>query len=332
MKNDFIKKMRRHTSTVLYSGSEEGIALLFVLWVLTILMVIVLSFSYATRTETYSTLSFKEGIENKFLAEAGIERGIMELFYRNMYRDQDVILEGREVWKVDGTPFTGQLGGGNYTVGIIDESGKIDINNLTDLSGIILKSLLMNSGVQEEAANTIVDSILDWRDPDDLYRTSGAESDYYMTLPNPYKAKNANFDTLEELLLVKGMTPAILYGSAEKKGIIDFITIYSNSPMISANAAPKEVLTAIPGITPEIADVIISSRGEKKITNLQEFGVPVESFRYLGVHESGIFTIESVGHKGSEKKGYAIKATVSISVGANEYKYRYYKTPTSIRQ
>ncbi len=50
-----------------------------------------------------------------------------------------------------------------------------------------------------------------------------------MSLPNPYKAKNANFDTLEELLLVKGMTSEILYGNKEKKGIIDLLTIYSRT-------------------------------------------------------------------------------------------------------
>ncbi|MDP2753256.1 MAG: DUF559 domain-containing protein, partial [Nitrospirota bacterium] len=69
-------KMDRHDGEVNNTvASPKGIALLLVLWVLTILMVISLSFSFMARTETYSTLSFKEGIEKKFIAEAGIERG-----------------------------------------------------------------------------------------------------------------------------------------------------------------------------------------------------------------------------------------------------------------
>lgn len=63
---------------------EKGIALLTVIWVLTILMVIVLSFSFMARTETLSTLAFKEGTEKRFWAEAGLERGLLELFFRKV--------------------------------------------------------------------------------------------------------------------------------------------------------------------------------------------------------------------------------------------------------
>lgn len=305
--------------------SERGIALLMVIWVLIILMTIVLSYSYATRTETNSTLSYKEGIEKKFLAEAGIERGIMEIFYRNVYKNQSINIEGREVWKADNTPYKHQIGSGYYTAAVIDESGKLDINTASD---VILKNLLMNSGVSEEDSDAIVDSIMDWKDADDLQRLHGAESDYYMSLPNPYKAKNAPFDTLEELLLVKGMTPEILYGKKEKKGIIDFLTVSSKNSAINLNAAPREVLMAVPGITPEIADGIITYRESK---NLAEAGIPPESFKYLNTTESNIFTIVSIGHKGDEKKGYAIKATVIVE-GNNKYRYLYYKSPAQISQ
>jgi general secretion pathway protein K len=255
------------------STAEKGIALLMTLWVLTIMMVLVLSFSYMTRTETYATLSFKEGMEKRSLAEAG-ERGILELFFRNANKNQAITLPGFEVWKIDNTSYTDKMGEGEYSVRIIDESGKIGINALTDGNSDILRNLLKNLGVQEEEANTIVDSILDWKDADDAHHLSGAEDEYYMSLPNPYKAKNANFDTLEELLLVKGMTSEILYGSEEKKGIINLLTIYSNKIQININAAPKEVLMAIPGITPEIADSIISFREHDEIKNAAEVGIP----------------------------------------------------------
>ena len=54
---------------------DQGIALLLVLWILTILMLLVFSFSYMARTETYATMAFKSGAEKKFFAEAGLERG-----------------------------------------------------------------------------------------------------------------------------------------------------------------------------------------------------------------------------------------------------------------
>ncbi|MEW6003224.1 MAG: helix-hairpin-helix domain-containing protein [Nitrospirota bacterium] len=318
------------------SGSQKGIALLLILWVLTILMVIVLSFSYMARTETYSTLSFKEGIEKKFLAEAGIERGIMELFYRNINKNLPMT-EDMEVWKTDGRPYSGQIGDGYYSVRIMDESGKVDINTVSE---VILKNLFINLGVQTEEVDTIVDSIMDWKDPDDFHRLHGVESDYYMSLPNPYKAKNANFDTLEELLLVKGMTSEILYGGAEKKGIIDFLTVNSGTNEININAAPKEVLMAIPGMTPEIADQIISFRQNREIEGIEDIeGITGEIIdlmdQYIDTEGTNTFTIEATGYRVTEKESYDIRATVVIAedyAEDNKYNYLYYKSPTRIRQ
>lgn len=302
--------------------SQKGIALTMVLWVLTILMVIVLSFSFAARTETHSTLIFKEGIENKFLAEAGLERGIMEIFYRR----QNLNIEGSDIWAIDNKPYAIQLGNGNCTVKIADEAGKVDINATSD---VILKNLLMNLGVQGEKLDIIVDSIMDWKDADDLHRLNGAESDYYMSLPNPYKAKNANFDTLEELLLIKGMTPEILYGDGGNKGAIAFFTVTSKRNAINVNTAPKEILTALPDITPEIADGIISYRENKRITNPQEVGIPPQSMQYLTITEGNTYAIEAAGYKTDERKGHATKAVVVIE-GNNKYKYLYYKSPANI--
>ena len=316
------------------AAGDPGIALLIVLWVLAILMVVVLSFSFMTRTETHATLSFKEGIEKKFIAEAGIERGIMEIFFANFFNANPNMIqeEGKEPWRTDGTGYSDKFGAGGYTVRITDESGKVDINMLNDASGIILKNLLMNvAGVNEETADTIVDSALDWKDKNvGTHRLNGAGDEYYESLPNPYKVKHADFDTPEELMLVKGVTPEILYGTRDKKGIIDFLTVYSRSGSINVNAAPKEVLMAIPGITPEIADQIISSREVKKITNPSEVGIPAQSFPFIYYGSSSTFTIESVGSTGDEKTGYAIKAVVGGIEGGSKYKYLYYKAPVNM--
>ncbi len=311
---------------------QEGVALIMVIWVLTILTVIVLSFSFMSRTETYSTVSFKEGIEKKFFAEAGIQRGITELFYRDLYKTQNIEFEGREVWKTNGSPYKGVIGSGYYVVRITDESGKVDINTASD---VVLKNLLFNLGVAIEDADIIVDSIMDWKDADDLYRLHGAEDDYYMSLQHPYRAKNADFETLEELILVRGITPEILYGTAEKKGLIDFITINSKTNTININAAPKEVLVSIPGITNEMAEFIIEYRENKEIENLEEIhDILGENFSivspYVSTTGTNTFTIDSVGKKEDKKGGYGIRAIVQIT-GINEYSYLYYKSPANIK-
>jgi general secretion pathway protein K len=301
-----------------------------VLWVLTILMVIVFSFSFMTRTETLATVVFRDEMEKKFLAEAGIQRGITEIFYWSVNKNQTITLEGGEVWKTDGTLHSDQLGGGTYSVRITDESGKININTLTDASGIILKNLLITSGVREEDVDIIVDSLLDWKDPSGgaVHRLNGAGDSYYMSLPNPYKVKHAEFDTVEELLLVKGMTPDILYGTTEKKGIIGFLTVHSKTSNVNVNAAPGEVLRAVPGITPEIADTIIQFREIKRIANAQEVGIPQQSAQYINFFDSNTFTLDSSGQKESDKKGYAIRATIVLE-GVNKYKFVYYKSPAT---
>jgi general secretion pathway protein K len=315
------------------TSDEGGIALIMVLWVLTVLMVMVLSFSYMGRTEIQASLAFKQGVEKKFLAEAGIERGIVEISYGKMNPNAQVPAEGGDAWKTDGTPYTVKADDGYYTVSITDESGKLNINTLTDSSAIILKNLLMNSGVEEQEADTIVDSTLDWKDADDLTRLHGAESDYYTSLPNPYKAKNGDFDTLEELLLVKGMTREILYGSDKEKGLIDLLTVNSKGATINAKAAPKEVLMAVPGLTAEVAEAIVSARGNAadmaSTANIQGMLAavkpPFNSLLTLGTM-GGAFTIESSAYKGDSKGPYTVKATIMIE-GDNKIKYMYYKSP-----
>ena len=113
--------------------TDRGIALLLVLWVLTVLMVIVFAFSFSTRVETYSTISFKEGMEKRFIAQAGIERGIMEINYSRRFQN----IPEKEAWRLDGTPYAGEFGKGHYEIRIIDENGKVDINTAPE---VLLKS------------------------------------------------------------------------------------------------------------------------------------------------------------------------------------------------
>ncbi len=313
--------------------SQKGIALLTVLWVLTVLMVIAFSFSYLARTETHSTLNFKEGIKNKFLAEAGIERGIMELFYRQKYFGSTLLLAGNEFWKTDGHPYSASLGEGNYRVGIFDESGKIDLNFAPE---VLLKTLIGNLGVGEGEADVIVDSIQDWKDRDDFHHLHGAESDYYLSLPQPYKAKNAHFDTLEELLMVKGVTRDLFYGAERQKGLMDFLTVQSRTGKVNLNAAPKEVLMAIPGMTTEIADALIAFRQTQEIRNIQELtsilGAGQAQIMQFGtIASSNIFTIESFGFNKKPGAGTGIRATITL-LGNNNYKILYYKAPVTLKQ
>ena len=106
--------------------------------------------------------------------------------------------------------------------GLENESAKINLNLLLYIdqqnSGAGRTMLLNLPGMTED----IADCIMDWIDSDDTEREFGAESDYYMSQSPPYSPSNAVPQTLDELLLVKGITPSMLFGAdVNRNGQID---------------------------------------------------------------------------------------------------------------
>jgi general secretion pathway protein K len=318
-------------------GSDNGVALLVVLWTLTILMVIVFSLSAMTRTESRSLLFFKQKEEGRFLAEAGIQRGIMEIARFNVYKNQQTVTEGSEPIRVDGIKYTGTLPTGSYEYAIQDESGKINLNALTDASKVVLINLFVNAGIDKEQADTIVDSILDWRDQDELVRLHGAESEYYASLPNPYKSKNANLDTVEEVLLVKGMTSRILYGTGKRQGVFSLLTVYSGAAAINVNTVSKEVLAALPGMTPGLVDTVLSLRDRPlraagALTVQGALGAEYAVIApFVSVSSANIYTIEATGYSKAGGPGFTASAVVAVQSDGT-YKFLHYKSAAGITQ
>ena len=65
------------------------------------------------------------------------------------------------------------------------------------------------SGPDEAAA--ILEAIVDWTDPDKMPAGSGgAEDDYYLSQPDPYQAANMPFRSIEELQMVRGVSPQMM--------------------------------------------------------------------------------------------------------------------------
>ncbi len=300
-----------------------------VLWTIAALSVLVFSFSALVRIETVSTRTFIEAAQSKKLAEAGLERGLFEIFYRNLKG----LSNPDDIWRIDGTPYKNNLGDGHYIVSITEESGKININMLSDASGIILRNLLILRGLTMEDADTIVDSLLDWKDSgdSDAHRLHGAESDFYLSLPIPYKARNDDFDTIEELLLVKGMTAEILFGRGEKKGIIDLLTIHTEEAGINVRTAHRDVLASIPGLSEEIADMIINERQLKPSFSLHDVklisgGGFALAEPFISSDETTHYSIDSAGFSNSGPAGYSIRAVVDVPDNTH-YSYLFYKSP-----
>jgi DNA uptake protein ComE-like DNA-binding protein len=99
-------------------------------------------------------------------------------------------------------------GDGVQDFGVEDEGAKVNINTAG------LRQLIMLPGMTADVAAAIID----WRDEDETPTQNGAEQESY---PN-YRVKNGPFETVEELLLVRGVTPELLYGmDANHNGFLD---------------------------------------------------------------------------------------------------------------
>lgn len=128
---------------------------------------------------------------------------------------------------------------------ITDEFGKINLNALVvNDNGTRVIREHIRLGLEEffrlrgEAAQAevdptaLVESIIDWIDEDDETEQGGAESDFYLASENPYNAKNGPMDSLDELLLIKGMTPDLYFGAkgldTPQLPLSEFLTVHGD--------------------------------------------------------------------------------------------------------
>jgi len=189
-----------------------GSALILVLWLMAILTLLLYAFLAEMQVEYALAGGFASEKRAEQLAWSAIDLACARLI--NETTPQHKL---DDLWSHDPTDsFEVPLGEGAITLvhpvydegnvamrwGLEDEASKININYATK------EILLKLPRVTEE----IADSIIDWRDQDSNAGPNGAETSYYQTLTPPYTCKNQPFETVEELLLVRGVTAEILYG------------------------------------------------------------------------------------------------------------------------
>ncbi len=271
-----------------------GVALILVVWIMVVLIAIAGEFSYSMRTEINIARNFKEEEEAYQLALAGIEQAKFEILSVKtneiVYLNKDnVLVFGKNEKEDEEQPARNDnLGNGSFKYVITDEDGKININ-IESLER--LKYIFLETDIDSAEVDTIVDSIIDWRDPNDLHMLNGAEEDYYQSLEKSYSCKDGPFGSIEELLLVKGMKEEYLYGSKEEadedegnvyEGVEKHLTVYG-SGKININTASNLALEAVFGV--DMAGNIKSQRETGPILS------PVQN----GKVSSEIFTVISTG-------------------------------------
>jgi DNA uptake protein ComE-like DNA-binding protein len=179
-------------------GYNKGLVLVTVLWVTVVLMVIVAVLGRQSRLDTKVCRARLEGVRCKWASRAGIEKAIGIL--NEDTRESDCLID---LWSDNEEDFNDiYLQNCWFTVRVVDEASKLNINTVTKGQLLALPEML------EE----IADAIIDWRDEDDTPSAGGAEGGYYENLQFGYMARNGPFRTIRELLLVKDVTEQLFFG------------------------------------------------------------------------------------------------------------------------
>lgn len=317
---------RSTASSADVNSQQSGAVLIVVLWVILAVSLLALSFSASVRTEVNAARNVVEQKQSYYLARAGIEYAVFEILKTQsaFYQSQTGQGLGLDNFPPALRGFLKlELTGGRAEIRIIDETGKININAAPDH---LIFNLLLMIGVEAEQADIITDSVLDWLDPDELISPFGAESEFYLSLPEPYPAKNGFFDVPEELLLVRGVTPEIYYGRRGMSedgepvafyGLQNHVTTFTSAPQINLNSASIPVLAAVPGLDFGVATMIAEMRAEAPFMNPNEVtdlipGLSTDALSYLGVTSSSVFTIRSYGRLDNSKVTSQIRSVIQV--------------------
>lgn len=220
---------------------QRGIAFVVVMWVLALLAILLGSFALLARTEHLQSRHLFDSTRALYAAEAGLNRAVYELM------QPDPLLR----WLPDGRDYRMDFDGAEVEIRVTDESGKVDINAADQQT---LDLLFQSQGLDPQQSASLADAILDWRDPDDLVMPNGAEDADYEAAGYPYGAKDAPFDSIAEVQQVMGMDYALFLK------LEPGITVYTGRGQPNPAFAPREALAAIPGLTPELADLLLEQR------------------------------------------------------------------------
>jgi general secretion pathway protein K len=228
--------------------NRRGVALLITLSVTTVLVAAALEYNRRARYAVISSAAARNHLTMAEMASAGVQMAMAILAKDKADNDSDTPMDDwADPQKIEEVLKEFPFEDGRLSLVITDETGKIQVNALVTYPDsrqfneaqrtmwerflqyyADRKELKLElKGDSEPAA--IINSLKDWLDSGDddaITGLSGAETSYYQDRKPPYPARNAPIVDLNDLLLVKGITPELFYGTAEVPGIARYLTVY----------------------------------------------------------------------------------------------------------
>ncbi len=264
--------------------NERGVALMLALLFVVLLTALVVEYMYESNVDAAFVQGYASEVEASIAARSAVANGIALL-------EQDLL----EAYEAGGELFDSlhdswahgvQLQTINNAImqcRIEDEYGKINLNALMSADGEEHNEILIDAldalFEMRGADADVVDAILEWMDPRGAGNARGqgdSGDSYYQTLDIPYGSKQAPMDSVEELLLVRGITPELFYGNPEEDQLpLTRLLTVNGHPQgqINVNTAPFETLEAMGEALDgrlALADVIIRERESAPFRDREE--------------------------------------------------------------
>ena len=294
---------------------QQGMILIALLWVLVALSLLALNLSSTVRSEVNVTLASGESEKAYFYARGGLETAL----YRMIHPEKDPEKQKRLFSYRDGmNHFSISNEESRCHVAIQDEAGRVDVNFANQP---LLKRLMLNIGVEERQADLLAESIVGWREPDKSSRSGGDERALRGNDSRPHL-----FSSVEELLLIPGVSREILYGNVQRnkdgnatlqRGLADFVTVYSEKAQINLNYAEPEVIAALPGVARDAAEAIVRERAEESLSSgrvAQQIAslIPGEAASLITTEPSKVYSLVATGFLKNSKLRTSIRVVVKL--------------------
>ena len=248
-------KLRDHRPAA--AERKGGAALIVAMWTVLILSMMIGGLAYEMHIEAGITSYARKRLKAQVAARGGVEYAkflLAKSYDSNAFEEADEEKEALRIMAKNlerGIGITGMevtMGLSTAVVDILPEAGRRNVNTLEDEDW---EELLDQSGVPEEIWPDLIDCFMDWTDPGDEHRLNGAEENDSFYKEQGYSPKNATLDTVDELLLIKGFSPEIVYGGpptdpkAEPlRGIAPLLTTFGDGK-VNVNTASREVLLTL---------------------------------------------------------------------------------------
>jgi general secretion pathway protein K len=225
------------SSRALGENSNDGFIVVAVLWLLGALATLALVYSLYVNQATAAFLDHNERLQATALVYSGIELAAYRLSEKPNQRPS----VGR---------FTFRQGNAVVDVAFSAENGRVDLNFAPKE---ILAGLFIGLGADSQDALYFADRIVAWRTP----LAAGApdsETAIYQNAGKTYRPRHGHFQSVDEIGLVVGMPSSLITHA------LPYLTVYSGQQAINVLSAPPAVLAALPGMTPDRLQTLITER------------------------------------------------------------------------